>query len=70
LNGKLLPEAVTTNCAEVVEEGVVVAQAVNMLIPIALTMNRSRSCMRWRFLKPRKHSVAANIVAANTGLEL
>jgi hypothetical protein len=70
LNGKLLPEAVTTICDEVVEEGVVVAQAVNMLIPIALTANRSRSCKRRRFLKPRKHSMAANIVAGTTGLEL
>jgi hypothetical protein len=68
VTGQLLPVALTTNCDELVEDVDVVVQPVNMLSPIALTTNSSSICKRRRFLRPRKHNAAANMVPDESGL--
>jgi hypothetical protein len=68
VTGQLLPVAFTTICDEVVEEKDVVVQPVNILSPNAVTSNRSSTCKRRRFLRPRTHSPAANIVPGNIGI--
>src|SRR5665213_1779773 len=69
VTGQLGPIAVTTNCDALAVLGGVVAQPVNMFSPMTLTTNRSSTCRRRRFLKPKKHSTAASIVPGNIGLE-
>jgi hypothetical protein len=64
----VLDVAVTTICDEVDEEEEVVAQPVNMLVPMALRTSSTNNCKRRRFLKPPSHSMAASIVPANNGL--
>lgn len=65
---EVLDVAVTTICDEVDLEEEVVAQPVNMLVPIALNANSNSNCKRQRFLKPPSHSTTASIVPANNGL--
>ena len=65
---EVLDVAVTTICDEVDLEEEVVAQPVNMLIPIALSTNSNSNCKRRRFLKPPSHSTTASVVPANNGL--
>src|SRR5665213_2742313 len=69
VTGQLGPIAVTSNCDELAVLGGVVAQPVNMFSPMTLTINRSNTCKRRRFLRPKKHSTAASIVPGNMGLE-
>jgi hypothetical protein len=66
-----LVEVAVTVTVDVVDEGddPPPPQPVNMLSPITLAVSRSSICIRRRFLKPRKHNTAANIVPGNSGLE-
>src|ERR1700749_4183539 len=69
VTGQLAPVKLKTNCDELTVLGAFVAQPVNTFSPTTLTTNKSSTCRRRRFLKPKKPSRAAMTVPGNIGPE-